>query len=546
MEQSRSSISDLTFPITRSELVRRIGSPRQRRRFRRARVVTAVLTALVLISTALGVVVGWPRLVCGTGLQQIRGECVGVNDGAHSFESGIGGITDRIHSMNTEVEEIAASEGNAQAFRIVIMGSFSQIENADLSDDQITSAVGGAYSALMQLNGFTETESGVERASGGRAVFQLYLANEGSVQQGTGAVVNNLESMVHDDIPLSLVIGQSSTTTQTEEAARELSDIGIPMIASSSTSTTINHENSPGLIRAAPNNEDFAAAIRDHLDRNAESDEEPVRGRLLTDSNEGDTFSRDLAEQFSRYLDPYLSPGELSYRGYAGEEGEQFDFGHLAAEICRDGDTNAVFFAGRHSDLEDFLAAAHDYRCGDGDSPPLTVYAMELGLLPGLEETYSTKQCDPTDDPASEHYRLVQASAFDPAWLDEDADSPVGFRGYTSAMEETLGTSPSEDFHDDYSLIYYDAATIAVRATLLGDSPDDEDTLASEVREHLFRVTESPTGSGELEYLEELDGRVTGRYVPILSSDCSAETTDAEPFQTPNVSYEELYPDLAD
>ncbi|PWV47237.1 hypothetical protein [Nocardiopsis sp. L17-MgMaSL7] len=548
MEQGRSSIGDLEFPLTRSELVRRIGSPLQRRRFRRTRAAAVLSTVVALVATMVGGVFGWPYLVCGTGLQQIEGECVGVNDGSSSFEADLDWLTSRIHSMNTEVEELAASRDDVEAFRIVMMTSFSLDGSADLSEEQIVRAVEGTYVALMRQNGFAETGSGVEVVAEGSRIFQLYLANEGSVQQGTDAVIDALESMVHDDIPLSVVIGQSSTTTKTEEVARELSELRIPMVAGSSTSTTINNVHSPGLIRAAPNNEDFAAALRDHLDREAESDQEPARGLLLVDENEADTFSLDLADQFRRYLDPYLVQNSLTFQGSAGSANTTVYFDHIANEICANPGTNAVFFAGRFSDLETFLRSLELRGCRAESDVPITVYSMELGLLPDMIRSYSGTECAPADDDsAGEHYRLVQASAFDPSWLEEGAWSPEGFDDYRAAVTttvraETESTSVPEDFYSGYSLVYYDAATIAARATLLGFEASDESTLTASVRNHLFRVTREPTGSGHVDYLEELEGRGAGRHIPILSSDCSV---DADPFRTPDVPYDELYPDLA-
>ena len=215
-------------------------------------------------------------LVCGSGLKQVDGECVGVNDGSQSFDPGLDWITDRIHRMNTAVEDRAA-EDDVEAFRIVLMGSFSLSGEADLDEEQILHAVEGAYVGIMRQNGFVETDSGIEAATEHSRIFQLYLANEGAIQQGADTVVDTLASMIDDDIPLSIVIGQSTSTTVTEQTARDLSELNIPMIAGSSTSTSINHVNSPGLIRAAPDNEDFAAALRHHLDRRVEDGHEPVQ-----------------------------------------------------------------------------------------------------------------------------------------------------------------------------------------------------------------------------------------------------------------------------
>jgi|GEM_PF-5313209 len=508
-------------------------------------------TVLVLGATVLGGVFGWPHLVCGSGLQQIQGECVGINDGSYSFDPGLDWITERIHHMNVKVAELSDTRDDVEAFRIVMMSSFSLTGDADLSEEQIVRAVEGAYVALMRQNGFADTGSGVEVVAPESRIFQLYLANEGSVQQGGETVVGDLAAMVDDEIPLSIVIGQSSTTTVTENIARQLSELRIPMIASSSTSTTINNVTSPGLIRSAPNNEDFAAALRDHLDQWSDTDREPIKGLLLADENESDVFSRNLADQFRRYLDPYLVQNSLTFHGSAGAGRSTVYFDHITNEICADPETNAVFFAGRYSDLETFLRSLELRGCRGAGSTPITVYSVELGLLPEIAGSYSGTRCLPTDDAERNHYRLVQASAFDPSWLTDGEWSPAGFHDYRAAITGTVkaateSTSTPEDFYSGYSLIYYDAATIAARATLLGFEASDESTLAASVRNHLFRVNHELTGSGQLDYLEELAGRVTGRYVPILSSDCTVEQSDTDPFRTPEVPYEELYPDLVD
>lgn len=552
MDRDRSAISELEFPLTRGELVRRIGSPLQQRRFRRAKAATIFSTVLVLVGTVLGGVFGWPYLVCGSGLQQVEGECVGVNDGSYSFDSDLDWITERIYHMNAKVAELAETRDDVEAFRVVMMSSFSLSGEADLSDEQITRAVEGAYVALMRQNGFADTGTGVEVVAQESRIFQLYLANEGSVQQGSWTVVTDLAAMVDDEIPLSVVIGQSSTTTLTQKIARTLSKHRIPMIASSSTSTTINNVTSPGLIRSAPNNEDFAAALRDHLDRQSELADEPINGLLLADENGSDVFSRNLADQFRRYLDPYLVQNSLTFHGSAGAGNSTVYFDHITNEICADPATNAVFFAGRYSDLDTFLRSLELRGCRGAGSTPITVYSVELGLLPKIADAYSGTACVSADgSDGRERYRLVQASAFDPSWLEQGEWSPAGFHDYRAAITGTVkaaaeSTSQPEDFYSGYSLIYYDAATIAARATLLGFEAGDENTLAASVRNHLFRVNHELTGSGQLDFLEELAGRVTGRYIPILSSDCTVEQLDTDPFRTPSVPYDELYPDLVD
>ena len=548
MEHGRSVISDLEFPLTRSELVRSIGSPLQRSRFRRSRLAVALSTVVVILAGAMGGVFGWPYLVCGSGLKQVDGECVGVNDGSQSFDPGLDWITDRIHRMNTAVEDRAA-EDDVEAFRIVLMGSFSLSGEADLDEEQILHAVEGAYVGIMRQNGFVETDSGIEAATEHSRIFQLYLANEGAIQQGADTVVDTLASMIDDDIPLSIVIGQSTSTTVTEQTARDLSELNIPMIAGSSTSTSINHVNSPGLIRAAPDNEDFAAALRHHLDRRVEDGHEPVQGLLLADENDDDVFSQDLADQFRRYLGPYLVRNLLTFQGSAGSGDSTVYFDHIVNEVCADPETTGVFFAGRYSDLGTFLRALELRGCRTADGDPITVYTVELGLLPDMAGSYSSAACDPTAEQNPQRYRLVQGSAFDPYWLDDEGWSPPGFADYEAAVNQTVkaesrSISTPEEFYSGYSLIYYDAATIAVRATLLGFEAGDESSLAGSVRNHLFRVGDELTGSGHLDYVEELNGRVSGRYIPILSSDCSVETRGRVPFQTPNVPYEDLYPDL--
>lgn len=58
MDHDRSAISELEFPLTRGELVRRIGSPLQQRRLRRAKAATIFSTVLLLVGAVLGGVFG--------------------------------------------------------------------------------------------------------------------------------------------------------------------------------------------------------------------------------------------------------------------------------------------------------------------------------------------------------------------------------------------------------------------------------------------------------------------------------------------------------
>ncbi|MFC4336977.1 type 1 periplasmic-binding domain-containing protein [Salininema proteolyticum] len=553
MSGDGSSIGDLAFPVTHGELVRRLGSPMQQKRFRRKR-FTAFGTALALVAAAVLTFVTYlPNLRCdwgSTGLEMAGGECVGVDDGSHSFDPGLDWITGRIHSMNRKVEERLENDGDLKAFRIVLMTSFSLSGDADLDQSQIERAVEGAYASLMRQNGFAEnTDGSLETVAEGSRLFQLYLANEGSLQQGADVVVEQLEDMKGDEIPLSAVIGQSSTTTATESIARDLSERGIPMIASSSTSTTINNDDFPGLIRVAPNNEDYAAAIRGRLDAEDEAGRDPGRGMLLFDDNREDIFASDLAFQFEEYLDPYLVEHRRSFTGSAGREKSPVYFDHIINEICGRNAPDMVFFAGRFSYLEDFLHAWELRGCRTPDGDPITVYSIEIGLHPGIIGDYATECGAAEDEPAPGDFRLMQASAFDPAWLEEGGWRPEGFDVYREAMTGTVrgesqSTGSESDFYNGYSLIYYDAADIAVRATLLGHEAGDEDTLAESVRNHLFRVSGEQTGSGYLDFVEELDGRVTGRYVPIVSFPCVEAPSATVPFQTPDEPYDELYPDL--
>ncbi|WP_025272927.1 ABC transporter substrate-binding protein [Haloglycomyces albus] len=548
------TLKNLDFPIKKSRLIMRFGSDRQRNRIRLRRRLGIVGTVLVLVATTAITVVAWPYVVCGSGLQRVEGECVGVNDGSASFHPDLDWLTNRIERMNNEVAERSATVEGVSAVRIALMTSFSLDGDADLGQRQIIRAVEGTYAAFMRENDFKENDLGssISVESNRARLFQLYLANEGSTQQGADIVVQDLEGMIDDDIPLTAVIGQSSTTAVTERVARELSQRNIPMIAGSSTSTTINNENSPGLIRAAPNNEDYAVAIRDYLDGQQADRDDLSDGMLVSDENEADIFSLDLRDQLHTYLEPYLVHHEKTFEGNAGSGNREVYFDSIVNEICS-ADPDMIFFAGRFSDLENFLESLERRNCTRSDQlREITVFSVEIGLHPGVIDDYAASDCTADDEDSSgSQVNLIQASAFDPAWLNAESWRPAGFSRFHAAMTEIVqgeerSANTDSDFYNGYALIYHDAAVAAIAATKRGLEAADRDTVAESTRGQLFRVSELLTGSGHLDYFEELEGRVTGRHVPIVSFPCIAETENGTPFQIPDQPYPELYDDIED
>ncbi|MER5961900.1 hypothetical protein [Streptomyces sp. NPDC002057] len=345
----------------------------RRRVFRtpRQKVVTSiVVAALVLGLGGYGVA----RLTtpedrsCAAGVEKPVGstECVGVNGDGHAF-----GIP--------ELAEIAGAIGRENA--TLKPGEYATV--AVLLP--MTSTDGGMrVKVLHELQGAYAYQYRANHASNSETPkIRLVLANTGKGNAHWRGTVDRLIAMTGGPDRLRAVSGVATSSTQVRESVAALTGAGIAVVGTTITADDIANSPAagnryPGLARVSPTNSDEARALA------AYGRVDAAKALLVEDTREGDHYTDTLKAAFSATLkgapyEPQLftSPPDPTEEGTTANTFRQIT--HL---IC---DTRAetIFFAGRHTQLRQFINALGARGCVDR---PFTILTGDEGSYLGADE----------------------------------------------------------------------------------------------------------------------------------------------------------------
>ena len=184
----------------------------------------------------------------------------------------------------------------------------------------------------------------------------------------------------------------------------------------------------PGLARVSPTNTDEARALASFADVTAGK-------ALLVYDKPGDPYSRTLQSSFEKLLkgspyqpQPFTPPTDRSKEGTTANTFRQIT--HLVCDTARSTDT--ILFAGRHTQLRQFINALGDRGCQD----------RSFTLLTGDEGSYLTGDKD-LDRTALQHRISVRytALAHPDAWLAKDAPKSGGSAADAKVLDELLADS---------------------------------------------------------------------------------------------------------
>ncbi|MBA2805930.1 ABC transporter substrate-binding protein [Streptomyces sp. KM273126] len=412
--------------------------------------VALVVGAVLLAVLALTVVRLLPEK-CGDGLEPAGDECVGVTAGVLTGDPELEGLIRAVADENAKVEQDWKDPENGKTpipyVRVALMMPFTSDSTSAMSTEQIARALAGAHAAQLRAN----AQAGPH--------YQLLLANDGKDLDHWQPVVDRLAGMGDDEVPLVGVFGLPSSTPDTLEAAKALSDHRIPVIGPVLTSTTMNAEY---LFKTSPSNELFAKALGEYLD------ERPGNGTgfLVSDRREQDSYSTDLKEVFRKHFgEEYgLARRQVSYLGMTGDnEGVPQRFSEAAQGICVT-KADTVFFAGRDHDLPALVERLADEPSCD-QRKPIRILKVGIGLDPVTTTAEITKQL------REARITLVGAASVDTRSWEGNEQLSAGARGFVEefeklrtdqANEQAWGDKPLED---GYAVMYYDAFTVLSQAT---------------------------------------------------------------------------------
>ncbi|GAB3229344.1 hypothetical protein GCM10027447_22520 [Glycomyces halotolerans] len=460
------------------------------------------LTALAVFATAVLVAVGrYPDWQCGgvsDGGYEVRmvdGECLGVTDGSFVFDDRFEKIEGLIEIEN----DWAAAQAEADdqpLVKIALLTTLTTTDSSAMSGSKMQSALEGAYVALYRANRTRELGDH-------QPYIQLLLANEGARQRHWEVPVGQLLEMTDDEVPLVAVMGQSVSSENTMAAAERLSEHGIPMVTGVTTADAIDYDGVPGLIRTAPSNSDFAAALRAHLEARADLES----AMLVYDSTAQDLYVSNLRTTYEAHLGEYLVSAHQPFVGRSIAEGGPEVFDLISTNIC-DVRPDVVLFAGREPDLKVFIEALSVRSCRD---EPLTV-------LFGVTGTHLHSDAQIAEWVEIGNLEVLFAAGSDPGWAMGHTEPPEGFAAFHSHYRNLVDSEPSALF-DGYAATYHDALAIAIAAVRNTDPWSDRAPAAEDVREHLLLLNSEQVvrgATGTLNFSINRGGNPGGKFVPVV------------------------------
>ncbi|MEV7384778.1 hypothetical protein [Streptomyces sp. NPDC091215] len=383
---------------------------------------------------------------CAPGVARPEGsdECVGVATTAYDFGH---------PQLRATVRAIAKENARLKAgsyVTVAVMLPYTSTAAANLAD--IQHELQGAYLAQYQAN----------HASNGQSPqIRLVMANPGATSQYWQQMVAQLAKMTGGTDRLRAVSGVGQSTDNNKKAVKELTRLGIPVVGSSITADDLANGQGgkdpyPGLARVSPTNTDEAHALASFAKVNA--------GRaLLVYDKPGDPYTRTLQTSFAALIkgspyesQPFTPPADRSQEGTTANTFRQIT--NLICDTSRTTDT--ILFAGRHTQLGQFINALGGRGCQD----------RKFTVLTGDEGSYLTGEKD-LDRDALRHNLAVRytALAHPDAWGKNSprtggsaADAETLTQLLQSAAKSPVGPIGSYALEDGQLIIAYDAMRLAV------------------------------------------------------------------------------------
>ncbi|MEV7675698.1 hypothetical protein [Streptomyces sp. NPDC088752] len=433
-------VTDRSTARPLDRLRRRVRTPRQKF------FASLVTAAVVLGLGGYGVV----RLTtpedrsCAAGVERPAGseECVGVNGDGHDF--GIG-----------ELGPIARAIG---------------VENATLEpDDHVTVALllpltstdgGMRVKVRHELEGAHAYQYRANHESNDELPkIRLVLANTGKGNAHWRATVDRLIAMKDSADRLRAVSGVATSSTEVREALTALTGAGIAVVGTTITADDIanspGNERFPGLARVSPTNGDEAKALA-HFGR-----VDATKALLVQDTRGGDHYTDTLKAAFAATLKNSPRPPEVfTSPADPNEEGTTANtFRQITHLIC-DSRAETVFFAGRHTQLRQFINALGARGCTDR---AFTVLTGDEGSYLGADAKLDRKAL------RSRLTVRYAALAHPDAWVPAEGRKVPATGGSPTAYETflgdiTRGTKQPPALTDGQAIVAYDAMATAVHA----------------------------------------------------------------------------------
>ncbi|MEU9356940.1 hypothetical protein AB0D35_02305 [Streptomyces sp. NPDC048301] len=398
---------------------------------------------------------------CAAGVSRPQGsdECVGVSGGGYDFgRSQLTSVTAAIGRENSSLEKD----------RYVTVALLLPLTSTDPSmRTKVLRELQGAFAAQYRAN---------HQSNGQVPKIRLALANTGANNLLWQPVVDRLKTMTGAPHRLRAVSSVATSSAQTKSAVKALTGAGIAVVGSTITADDIANgpgadtDPFPGLARVSPTNRDEARALTSFGEKIKAG-----KALLVQDTRQGDHYTDTLKSAFSALLKgSRYEPQLFTSREDPNDEGNTANtFEQITHLIC-DTDAEAVYFAGRHVQLRQFINALGARGCQN----------RSFLVLTGDEGSYLGRD-KKLDLDALRHDVTVRyaALAHPDTWpaaaaaaKEKAQNAPTGgsaddYRAFTDLLETVgkkpvgpVGTIEKDDLTDGQVIIAHDAMTLAVAA----------------------------------------------------------------------------------
>jgi hypothetical protein len=446
------------------------------------------VAAFVLVSRGCGLFSG--RSATSTG------ECVGVIDDEAAVPSSISKVVRRILDENAQVVG-----GPGPYVKVALLTPLSVSDNSAsaMSLDQILFSLEGAYTALYRVN------HGNEFGDPTAVKIDLALVNQGSRQDYSDGLRDDILGLSEPAHPLVAVVGMGSSFVGTDRMARELSAREIPMVTAVTSADSLNGRDIPGLHSVSPANTDYVLALKELLDQHQPT--LPLTSAIVVGDVNDDPYVQSLNLVYAQTLAPYIKFSRLPFRGgTVGHPATPDVFDPVVTNLCNavndPAKLNTVLFAGRVADFKAFAQVLADRTC---KATPLAILVGATGFGAAQQYANILDQGNVTV--------IYSSSAAAPDWAAGRPGTPEGFPAFLNQFEQ-LGF-PAGSLDDGYAIMYHDAVVTAARAIRLA-AQGAEVPGPADVEVQFGNLTRAYTvraASGTLAFGVRPDGRATGKLV---------------------------------
>ncbi|MFE5811017.1 ABC transporter substrate-binding protein [Streptomyces sp. NPDC056491] len=465
------------------------------------------LTAAALVAPAVGGGVWWYSAHCGTTNPALRtvlgGECSGVTDGSDGHGVFGPGLQKALAAIDAE-NRVVMEEGGYVT--VALMAPLTRSDKS-LTSDRAAHQVEGAYIAQHEAN--------KDKAY---PKIRLVLANMGSNESNWPAVVEELKAMTGGDDRLVAVTGMGLSQQESIDAARSLSQAHIPMVGDVITADGFDKSGAidrgaqiPGLVRVAPNVSTQIKALAQELGKRPEVKAGALVSAPETPDGHPDFYTQSMEAAFRNPqmgLLPYLEAGGLSFNFTVQQGAEGSSLGTIANNLCGTPKTDVVFYAGRATYLEMFIAKLHDRPCR---TTPITV-------VTGSDAATVNFEIEGLNDPGAP-ISVLYVPLADPEQLADSANPDQTL--YKDFATEFTTPHHGQEFDkthlaSGWAVMAHDAlltARLAIRnATGTSQTPPNVRAVADQL--YLFDSLNVVTGAGGVFRIDPQSGNRKGDHDP--------------------------------